>query len=153
MTNKNNNQTVEFSSYEQAQDQAQKALGKRNRVLIGLALSVLATGLTLFGLFGGHPDGQGMMYLALAFFTAIPAYILGGGFGKALKAAGKLAKFGWLIIPFPYDLITGFMTLIIAGFLFFCAPFFFVVKNALNANTEYNEAAKNLSYYTVAEQA
>lgn len=150
MTNRNNNQTVEFHTYEQAQEQVRKTQAKRNRVLIGLAISALATGLTLFGLLGGHPDGQGMMYIVLAFFAAIPAYILGGGFGKALKAAGKLAKFGWLIIPFPYDLLTGFLTLIIAGFLFFCAPFFFVVKNALNANAEYNEAAKNLSYYAAA---
>lgn len=148
MTNRNHTHTVEFNSYEQAQEMARVTGAKRSRVLIGLAISAVATGLTLFGLFGGHPDGLGMVYIMLAFFAAIPAYILGGGFGKALKAAGKLAKFGWLIIPFPYDLITGFMTLIIAGFLFFCAPFFFVVKNALNANAEYNEAVKNLSYYT-----
>lgn len=151
MTNRNNYE-VEFNSYEQAAAMTQKAESKRNRVLIGLGISLVATGLTLFGLFGGHADGMGMAYLMLAFFAAIPSYILGGGFGSALKAAGKLAKFGWLIVPFPYDLITGLMTLIIAGFLFFCAPTFFIVKNFFNANAEYSELKAYMSHFHPVEQ-
>ncbi len=148
MTKRNNNYSVEFSSYEQAAQMTQKAEHKRNRVLIGLAIAALTTGLTLFGLFG---SGQEHL-LALAIMTAIPAYILGGGFGSALRAAGKLAKFGWLIVPFPYDLLTGLITLLVAGFLFFCVPVFFVLKNFINVNAEYNEMKSHMSFYTVAEQ-
>jgi len=152
MTKRNNNQTMEYNSYEHVVEEINRAEHKRNRVLVGLGISAVATGLTLYGLFGGHPGGLGMAYIMLAFLAAIPAYILGGGFSKALKAAGKLAKFGWLIIPFPYDLLTGFLTLIIAGFLFFCIPTFFILKNFFNANSEYNEMKRCLSHYAPAEQ-
>lgn len=30
-----------------------------------------------------------------------------GGFGTAVRMSGKIAKWGWLILPFPYDIMTG----------------------------------------------
>lgn len=144
---KNNiNQEVTYNSYQEAQDALNKATRKRNRALIGLGVAIFATCLTMIGLFSpGHET-----VLAFAFMLAIPAYILGGGFGTALRAAGKLAKFGWLIVPFPYDLLTGVLTLMFSVIAFFFVPAIFVLGSFLEHNQEYNDARKYMSYFSVA---
>ena len=36
--------------------------------------------------------------------------------------AGKIAKWGWMILPFPYDIMTGLIAFIISIFVFFALP-------------------------------
>lgn len=140
------NQEVNYNTYQEARDVLNKAERKRNRSLIGLGVAIVATCLTLVGLFSpGHET-----MLAFAFMLAFPAYILGGGFGRALKTAGKLAKFGWFIVPFPYDLVTGVVTLMFSVISFCFVPAVFVLGSFLDHNREYNEARKHLSYYSAA---
>ena len=45
-----------------------------------------------------------------------------GGFGTAVKMAGKIAKWGWLIVPFPYDIVTGVVSFFISIMVFIGLP-------------------------------
>ena len=120
---------VQFQDVERAKRAVALAKINQIRILIGLVFAVISTGFTAFGLFG---DGDKVLCFATAFLLAFPAYLIGGGIFKALKAAWKVAKIGWFIIPvFPADLLCGIGTLIIGMFCFFCIPVFFVGANYL----------------------
>lgn len=59
------------------------------------------------------------------------AYIF-GGLGTAIKMAGGIAKWGWLILPFPFDLISFPFTLFIALFVLLCLPIVSITKAYLD---------------------
>ena len=54
--------------------------------------------------------------------VGLVSYIF-GGLGTAFRMAGKIAKWGWLIIPFPYDLTKGALSFVFALFVFFFLSF------------------------------
>lgn len=139
-------ETMEFDSYEAAKEMVTTAKRKRTRHLIALGISAGATALTAYGFLGGS-EMDPMLYMMMAFLLAIPAYIIGGGFGKVLKTAANLGKFGWLIVPFPYDIVTGLFTFIFAAFALFCVPIFFTFTNYVQHNRDYKAAKKHLSHY------
>lgn len=63
-------------------------------------LSVIGFGLnTLAGL------DFGILLMAVGFLGGIASYIF-GGFLTAVKMAGGIAKWGWIVVPFPYDILT-----------------------------------------------
>ena len=39
-----------------------------------------------------------------------------------MKMAGKIAKWGWIILPFPYDIVTGLVAFFISIFVFMALP-------------------------------
>ena len=59
--------------------------------------------------------------LVLGFIAGLVSYIF-GGLGTAIKMAGGIAKWGWLIVPFPYDIMTFFMSFIFAIITFLFLP-------------------------------
>lgn len=58
-------------------------------------------------------QGLASLMIIIGILGAIVSYILGGGLGKALSIAGKILKWGWLLVPFPFNLVTG-----LGGFLY-----------------------------------
>lgn len=99
---------------------------KLKRAQIGLGIATIST-LCMFlalGVFGDNQLGEILMITGLVAMVA--SYIVGGGFGKAISSAFKFAKFGWLILPFPYDIMTGFITLFLAIILFPFVPVVFM---------------------------
>ena len=38
------------------------------------------------------------------------------------EMAGKIAKWGWIILPFPYDIVTGLVAFFISIFVFMALP-------------------------------
>lgn len=58
----------------------------------------------------------------IAFIGTIVAYIKSGGFLETLKIIGKLGLVGWFVVPFPFDLITGFVVMVYTAFAFFVCP-------------------------------
>lgn len=141
-------EVVAFNNYEEAKDVARTAKRRKIRHLIAVAISALATGFTAYGVFGA--SGIEMMeYFVYAFMLAIPAYLIGGGFGKVLKTAGKLAKFGWLILPFPFDIFTGLLTFVVSAFALFCLPLFFTFAGFVQCNRDHKAAQKHLSHFQV----
>lgn len=74
---------------------------KMKRIEIAQYIALGATCLTvlgfvLSGIFGGRIPMSMMGYGVMA---GIVSYFF-GGFGTAVKMAGKIAKWGWLIVPF-----------------------------------------------------
>lgn len=128
-----------FDSVEKAQREVKFAKVNMIRTLIGTAFAVLSTVFLLIALIG--KDSQ---YYVLAALPAIPAYLIGGGIGKAVKAAWKITKIGWFLIPvFPVDVLLSIVFFILSLFVFFYLPIIFVGlnyvehKRALNAAEEY----------------
>ena len=49
--------------------------------------------------------GYGVMIGLISYFF--------GGIKPAVKMAGKIAKWGWIILQFPYDIVTGLVAFFI----------------------------------------
>ncbi len=138
---------AQFNSYAQAKDMVDQSKRRVTRIRIGLIIAAIASCLTAFGIFG-HPANPATFY-GSAFLLSIPAYIIGGGFGKALRAAKNLAVFGWFVVPvFPIDLLLLLFTMPLALFCFFLVPVVFVFLNYVQNNADYKEAKKYMSYFT-----
>ncbi len=82
----------------------------------GTALSIL--GFCLGGLSG---DQIGTLLLAAGCLLGFASYIF-GGFGTAIKMSIKIATWGWIVVPFPYDILTFFLALMFSILAFFFLP-------------------------------
>ena len=88
--------------------------------LVATPLSVLGF-VNILGNTGGRiPVIWSLMFLLGLTLTAV-AYLL-GGFWTAVKSAGKIAKWGWLVIPFPYDIVTGIAAFFVGLLVFLLVP-------------------------------
>lgn len=134
---------VLFTDFEQAKRAVTLAKINQIRILIGLAFALVATGFTAYGIFGQAEVGNWFPYTIIC---AIPAYLIGGGIFKALKAAWKVAKIGWFLIPvFPADLLGGIVFLFFGIFGFFCVPVFFVGINYVQHKKTLDAAKRYLA--------
>ena len=92
-----------------------------------LAASVLnGIGLLTFGTEGSLLNMLGALALFFGIGLTLCSYLL-GGLWTAVKSALSIAKWGWLVVPFPYDLATGvaaFFVALIVLFLFPVVPVF-----------------------------
>ena len=132
-----------FDSVEKAQREVKFAKINLIRTLIGAAFAVLSTILLLIALFG--KDSNFYMYAAL---PAIPAYLIGGGIGKAVKAAWKITKIGWFLIPvFPADVLLAIAFFFLSLFVFFYLPIVFVGLNYVEHKRAYNAAQAYLAQF------
>lgn len=161
MTKKKNSFYSElvFDDAQLALDTANECKEKLAKAKKGLHLSIWATVYNLFGfalvaalLASISEDLISLAFVGI-FVLSIASYVLGGGFGTAVKWAWKVAVFGWIIIPFPFDLIVGFMTMAFALMCFFFVPVLFVYINYRQIKKDYSAAVKYLSYYKARTQA
>lgn len=58
----------------------------------------------------------------VAFIGTITAYIKSGNLLETLKIVWKIGLVGWFFLPFPFDLITGFVVMVYTAFAFFVCP-------------------------------
>lgn len=124
-------ETVQFQDVEHAKRAVTLAKINQIRILIGLIIAVVATGLTAYGLFG-KPE-EPMMYVGIAPFLAVPAYLIGGGIGNVLKTAWKITKIGWFLIPvFPADVLFAIAFFFLSIFGMCLVPVIFVGLNYLH---------------------
>ena len=138
-------ETVGFESVEKAQREVKFAKVNMIRTLIGTAFAVLSTVLLLIALIG--KDSQYYVYAAL---PAIPAYLIGGGIGKAIKAAWKITKIGWFLIPvFPVDVLLSIAFFFLSLFVFFYLPIIFVGLNYVEHKRALKAAEAYLAQYAV----
>lgn len=63
----------------------------------------------------------GSTLMAVGVFAGIVSYCF-GGFGKAISMSANIAKWGWIIVPFPIDLVTFVFAFFIAIFAFLFLP-------------------------------
>lgn len=92
--------------------------------VVGLGLSVVATGLAVSGVLLSISSFE-----AVGLLLSIVSYILAGGISSAFKWALKFGKIGWYIVPFPLDILAGVGTIIISICVFLCVPVVFVYSN------------------------
>ena len=93
-----------------------------NRLKIAQYIALGATILSVVGgILSANNVGFGGNLVGIGFLAGLVSYIF-GGLGTAIKMAGGIAKWGWIIVPFPYDIITFFMSFIFAIFAFVFLP-------------------------------
>jgi len=95
-----------------------------NRLKIAQYIALGATICSLIGTYGTFVAQSTFMssFVGFGLIAGIVSYFF-GGFGKALKMAGKIAKFGWFILPFPIDIISVMFTFLISVYVFLFLPF------------------------------
>lgn len=90
-------------------------------ILSGIATALVVIGFVLAGNKGIGISSFGMFMIMAAIPLAIASYVF-AGLLTMLKWAKNLAFVGWLIIPFPWDLVSGACTFILAVMLFLFIP-------------------------------
>ena len=93
-----------------------------NRLKIAQYIALGATVVSIIGgILAANNVGFGGTLLGLGFLAGLFSYIF-GGLGNAIKMDGGIAKWGWIVVPFPYDLMTFFMSFFFAIFAFVFLP-------------------------------
>ncbi len=86
---------------------------------------IIALGATVFSVVGGilaYKDIQfGYGLIGVGVIIGLVSYLF-AGLGTALKMAGSIAKWGWLIVPFPMDIFTGALSFFFALIVFILLP-------------------------------
>ena len=119
---------VQFKDLEHAKRSVTLAKVNQIRILVGFVIAAIAMVFTIIGIANkdSFPSGS----FTTAFILAIPAYLIGGGIGKALKVAWKITKFGWFMIPvFPADILFSVAFFFISIFFLLFVPVIFVGIN------------------------
>ena len=138
-------ENLTFDNAMYAQETLDKAKTKLEKSKLGLIVSGVASVFGLIGLFVGT-TALGTIFCIIAIAGAIASYIMAGGFGIAVKTAGKLAKFGWYMAPFPFDIVICIFTFIFAVFAFFCVPVIFVFITRLQQKRTIKNAEEYLRF-------
>lgn len=135
---------VEFFDVETIpnEDAARQIIEKNNAKLkrgqIGMILAVIATIGMQIAL---RNEGDYPLLAAVGWITMLISYILAGGILKAIKAAIKLAKIGWMITPVPaIDICIAAAGLMIGVVLLVSVPIVFVVLNYLETRKNIEQA-------------
>ena len=106
-----------------------------NRMKIAQYIALAATALSVTGLLIAWKTGStiGETVMVIGFLTGLVSYLF-GGLLTAVRMSIGIAKWGWFILPFPYDI----MTFILA---FFAAVMAFVFLPIIPVRKAYLESA------------
>lgn len=121
-----------FTDVAYAQTVYDESMHKLDMWKIGLIVSIASPfiGLGLWMLLNHGLSNDGSVWL-MFFMLAIPAftsYALAGGFRFFFSIFGRVAKFGWFVIPyFPMDVIVELCILVIGFFIMIYLPVIFVL--------------------------
>lgn len=100
----------------------------------------IALGATVFSVIGflvavTINSNVGSSIMCIGFLAGLVSYIF-GGLLTAIKMAGSIAKWGWIVVPFPYDLMTFPMAFVFAIITFIFLPII-PVRKAYKQNENY----------------
>ena len=132
----------QFSCAAQAEAVKAACVAKVKRSIIAIGLALVASLIVMIGM----NKENFPVYFGIGFSISIVAYILTGSFGKIMDSAFKLGKAGWLILPFPIDIITGMATIMAMIFIFLFFPTIFIIVSFFKNKKELREAEKYLEY-------
>ena len=108
------------------------------RLQIAQYIAIVATAFSTIGLGLGFlfkSSAFPMIVMMIGFVIGLAAYVF-GGLGKAISMALEIAKWGWIVAPFPVDLFTGPASFICALFLLVFFPII-PVRKAYNETMRY----------------
>lgn len=94
-----------------------------NRLKIAQYIALGATAFSVIGgILGGLSESEfGTILMGIGFIAGLVSYVF-GGLGTAIKMAGGIAKWGWIVVPFPYDIMTFILSFIFAILAFVFLP-------------------------------
>lgn len=147
---------MHFDDVAFAQDVYNSSTKKMQRCKIGLIVAAVAEVIWILLFLLGHKMGAfGDILSGFALVASIASYIVGGGIKMGLsfawRVSTKVGFFGWLVVPFPYDILTGLMCtcigiMLIPTLLLFI-PLVLVGLNYIQIKKDYDAAQAFLSYY------
>ena len=140
--------TMQFGSVEDAQNEVKKAGRKEIFSRIGLILGIVATACFFLAANFNENDTLCSIFALTWVIAMIGGYAM-GGILYALVAAWKIAKFGWYIVPFPYDIIVFVMTFMFAAFIFICIPVGFTLLSYIQVRKDKKAAEDYLASFGV----
>lgn len=94
-----------------------------NRMKIAQYIALGATAVSILGFCLERMGAVeiGMTLTGIGILAGLVSYIF-GGLGTAIKMAGGIAKWGWIAVPFPYDLVTVVISFLAALIAFVYFP-------------------------------
>ena len=129
----NNEQTMATGNNGQVTNVFDNARDRKMNALIGVLIAALYwIPAILLDLLLDNTN----VFFIIMIASSITAYMLTGGLKMVLGIAKKIAFFGWIILPFPMDIITGIATFFLALLLFAAFPIVFAVIGFLRINKE-----------------
>lgn len=93
-----------------------------NKLEMAQKIATVATLVTVVGfLLTSVGVGLGTVLFSIGMMGGLVSYFY-GGFKKACAISLKIAKFGWFVVPFPYDIMTFFVSFMISIMVFLFLP-------------------------------
>ncbi len=139
-------ESMDFNNTAHAQSVIEESTKKLEKSKPALIVSAVATAASFLSMCVADNATLSTFLMLAAFIGSMVSYILGGGFSIALRAAKKVAFFGWLVFPFPTDLVVGLVTLFFSIWAFFCLPIVFVYINIRQLKKNVAEAEEYIKY-------
>ena len=139
-------ETMEFDNYAYAKDVLELYTAKLEEIKDARKIAGAATVCSLLSLVFSSIVSLNTLFFLLALVGSIVAYKRGGGIRIAFSVAKKLAFIGWVIIPFPWDLLSGLMTLLLSFAAFLFVPIVFVQINYWQYKQYCKDAETYLQY-------
>lgn len=151
---------MEFDDVQYATNVKEKCEEKFKRVKCGLIMALISEVFwAIVFIFPSIPDTLWKILVVAGIVAALTAYIYGGGMLTAitvsLKVATTLGYIGWVLIPFPFDIITGLwltiVAIILVPLLFLCLPIVLVFVNYIQVKKDYKAAEEYLNCFKPVE--
>jgi hypothetical protein len=94
-----------------------------NRLKIAQIIAAIGTAFSVVGIILNYKMGveAGLTLMGIGMIAACVAYLFGGLF-TAIRMAGGIAKWGWIAVPFPFDIATFIIAFVYALFAFLFLP-------------------------------
>ena len=107
------------------------------KLKIAQYIALGATALSVIGFILGGMVGLGFGFglMGLGCIVGIVAYVF-GGFGTAVRIAASIAKWGWLVVPFPADIATFAIAFVVSVYVFLFLPII-PIRKAYNESNKY----------------
>ena len=135
----NNENTMAAGNNQKVTNAFDRAGDKKKKALIGVLIAAFywIPAILIELLLSKIDPGLGSsVFFIIMIASSITAYILTGGLDMVFGIAKKIALFGWIILPFPMDIITGIATFFVALLLFAAFPIVFAVIGWLRIHKE-----------------
>lgn len=121
-------ETVQFKDVERAKRAVSMAKINHIRILIGLAIALIATGITVYQFF--VVKSREMEYYLVPAVVGVFSYLVGGGIFDVLRTVGAITRTAWWLIPiFPFNLIIAILGFFLGIFCLCLVPVIFVGLN------------------------
>ena len=154
---------MQFNDAQYAQDVLVNSQSKLERCKIALIVALVVQVLWVLAFFAPNafskmPGFLGNIISMVMFGGTIAAYIIGGGIKATVGFVWKMAKgiswIGWVLVPFPMDIVTGIASFLIVLLFIPCVllfvPLLGVAANYRQTKMDHQAAETYLSYCTPA---